>query len=130
MKDTLKQAIIEQLGYEREDDQELIDTCRDITRGGIDAGFCGFTYYSDTCRFFDENRQAILEHALDAAEDFGETSFSSMVASFRCLDATPAEVDRFLIKDDEDDVSIQIKNALAWFVAEEFAREQLHLRGN
>lgn len=118
----LQQAVIEQLGYS-ELDEDCKATLEDIVNHGVDGGFHGFTYYSDTIKFFDDNRSLILSELADLAGDIGVTSID-VVRGFRCLqlggDNWNHEIDQVLMGIDCDD-DTQIKNALSWFAAEQVA---------
>ncbi len=117
---TLQTAVIQQLGYESLDD-ECTSTLSDVANYGADCGFGQFVYYKDTCQFFDDNRNDILQLVAELADDLGESP-SGMVKSFRCLNSDfNHEVDQVLMNIDCDD-DMQVKNALAWFALEETAR--------
>ena len=126
---TLKQAVIEQLGYNEDDlDQtsvcyeELTGTLSDIANYGVNGGFYGFTYYTDTIKFFDDNRELILRELSSFADELGE-SVTDMVRGFPFLNddgETHQEIDNVLMSlTDNDDT--QVKNALAWWAAEHIA---------
>jgi len=125
MNKLLKDAIIEQLGYNEETDaEELADTLSDISQYGADNGVSGFIYYYDTCQFYDDNKRLILEHAAEMAEELGE-GLSTMIAGFNCLkNYKEKDVVLFLAGLADDSTTTQIKNALAWFVLEELAHEE------
>lgn len=111
----LSRAVIDQLG-----EPELLG---EIARHGADAGWPGFTYYSDTCAFFDKNASEILSLAQGLADQVGEDMLA-MVAGFACLrshNLSPDDV--FFALRGENDESTAVKNALAWFALEEVARE-------
>ena len=94
---------------------------RDVSMYGAAGGFGGFIYYTDTCRFYAVNRDAILEAVRDMAQDIGEEPMQ-LVRSFNCLkDSTESEVGLTLYgqKHQHD---TQVANALAWFALEEVAR--------
>lgn len=118
---TLKLAVIEQLGYDSDEDQELIDLCTDITVNGIDGGYGQFVYYSDTSKFYEDNKADIIDLLKNLCEDIGEP-MSRTLASFNCVNATETECELFFMGLD-DEFETEIKNALAWFAAEEIARE-------
>lgn len=117
-------------------DKELLE---DVARHGADAGYPGFTYYSDTVAFFKRNRKEIVELVMRMADDMGEPA-AEMVAAFNCLagrSLKPGMQDHKRHRQlqeylpsvyrclgggrltDEDDI---VANALAWFAAEEVAR--------
>lgn len=128
----LKEEVIKQLGYETNysfnefltkynDDEfeELKGTLSDIANHGIDGGFGDFIYYSDTVKFFDDNKDLIIEHLREQADQFG-VSMWEMVNDFKCMND-------IVINDsseiDSHEYSTTIKNCLAWYAAEEVARE-------
>ena len=109
-------AVIKQTGREN---------LEDIARHGVDGGFAGFTYYTDTVPFFRRNRAAIVALVNGMAEEFGQEPMA-LVAGFRCLepadDETRASIGRCLYGGRVGDADTQVANALAWFAAEEVAR--------
>ena len=115
--DTLKKAVIEQLGG----DQESIDYAKDtIENCGASGGVGGFIYYSETIKFARDNMNDIYTAIKDLAEDLGECPFQ-MVANFNCLkdqDIKTHEV-ADVINGEENDVETSILNALSWFALEE-----------
>jgi len=118
MKTQLLEAVKTQLSCDTE--QELKETCTDIANYGIDGGFSGFIYYSDTVAFFDANKDEIIEHAKEQASDFGVGVFE-MISGFNCLnDVSQDEVAEAIYSDTDD--STYVRNALAWYAAEEAAR--------
>jgi len=125
----LQKAVIEQLGFESSDypdSEDLKANLEDIMNHGVDGGFSGFIYYTDTIEFFDNNRELILSELSDLADSVGE-SVIDVVRSFRCLQLDngenwDCEIDQVLMSIKCDD-GAQIKNALSWFAAEEVARQ-------
>jgi hypothetical protein len=118
-------AVTDALGTD--DDDEIEGTLSDVCRGGADAGWPGFTYYSDTCAFYSRNKAAIVKLAEQLANDLGEDVLS-MVAGFRCLNKQykPADVAKVLYgqysaKKSATTDADMIANALAWFALEEVA---------
>lgn len=112
---TIQKAVIAQLGGR--------DSLVDIMNHGADAGYPGFTYYADTCTFYYDNRAEINAMVKELANDLGEDPLK-MVANFRCLngDFDTYEVAEVMFgTPDEDETAIS--NALAWFAAEEVARQ-------
>ena len=121
-------AVINQLGYTDITDAELINTCQDISNHGIDGGFNGFIYHTDTVKFTTDNLDDILQRARDLAEELGEDGAYSLISTFGCLDGySPDEVADFIaaarIDPWSEDSSVTVLNALAWFAAEEVARD-------
>ena len=93
---------------------------RDVSMYGAAGGFAGFIYYTDTCRFYAVNRDAILEAVRDMCDGLGEEPIQ-FVRSFNCLDATESEVGLTLYGSKKQH-DTQVANALAWFALEEVAR--------
>lgn len=118
---TLVRAVVSRIGK---------DSIEDVNRHGIDGGFNGFIYYADTCKFFARHKNDILDMAKDMAEGLGE-DLLSMIAHFRCLsnqgkpDYSQDEIARALygrsgrVESNGDGI---IRNAMAWFAAEEVCR--------
>jgi hypothetical protein len=121
MNKKLIKAVKDQLGEENEED--FINTLGDVCDAGASAGFGRFIYYSDTCKFYQNNKREIVKLAKEMADDFGQ-DVVSMIAEFRCLTddkETRDEIGRAIYGTPEDD-DIQVQNALAWFALEEVAR--------
>jgi hypothetical protein len=109
-------SVCKQLG------EDNTDNLSDIANHGADAGFPGFTYYADTCKFFKKHRKEIVELVKNRAEDFGQSPID-FVASFVCLKdmATKEEIAKVLYGRLNDDTYL-VENDLSWFVLEEVAR--------
>jgi len=126
MNKKLINAVIENLGYDDPNDPELIQQLKDITNHGIDGGFGGFIYYSETTSFFNENRKEIIELVKDMSFELGD-GMIELVASFNCfkdMDLTIDEIGNVLFGVDTENVNEKmiIKNGLSWFAGEEVAR--------
>ena len=126
MNKKLINAVIENLGYDNKNDPELIQQLKDISNYGIDGGFGGFIYYSETTSFFNENRKEIIELVKEMSFEFGD-GMIEFVASFNCFkdrDLTLDEIGNvlFCIDTDNNDEKMIIKNGLTWFAGEEVAR--------
>ena len=127
----LTNAVIEQLGYEELEDEELRSTLEDITNHGADGGFGGFIYYSETNQFAREHMHLILDQIKELADNLGETPLE-MISSFRCLQGDkidPLEIasiiyERTSPESQADGTETVVLNALAWFALEEVARDQ------
>ena len=127
----LTNAVIEQLGYEELEDEELRSTLEDITNNGADGGFGGFIYYSETNKFARENMHLILDQVKELADNLGETPLE-MISSFRSLKddkIDPLEIasiiyERTSPESQADGTETVVLNALAWFALEEVARDQ------
>ena len=109
----LEKAVLKQLGGK--------ESCQDVVNHGADAGYPGFTYYTDTCKFYKDNKAEIIQLAKEVASD-GFQDLLIMVSQFRCLkdmDLTPYEISLALEnKGDEDNITL-VQNAMAWFALEE-----------
>jgi hypothetical protein len=120
----LTRAVLRSLGGR--DDGQL----EDIARHGADAGWPGFTYYSDTVAFFKAYRKDIAARVKAVAEEIGEQPVT-VVSGFNCLrpasgpaDAETLEsIGRCLYGARLTNDDTQVANALAWFALEEIARE-------
>ena len=94
----------------------------DIANHGVDGGFPGFTYYSDTVAFFRKHRKEITDNLLTLADDMGEDPVK-MVSSWRCVGPEyKTEVGQVVYGARLTDQHDVIANALAWYAAEEIAR--------
>jgi hypothetical protein len=99
------------------------DELADVARHGADAGWSGFTYYTDTVAFYKAHKGNILDLAKQMADDFGQ-SMIEMVKGFRCLnDAYSADEIAEAIYSGRGEAADVIRNAMAWFALEEVARE-------
>lgn len=112
----LTRAVIKQLGGWA----SFKESAEDICNHGINGGYGGFIYYSDTVPFFTRNRRAIIDLAKEQAADFGQ-GVLEMIAGFNCFagDYTADEIGETLFGRDPD---TQIANGLAWYAGEEVAR--------
>ena len=72
---------------------------------GADAGWPGFTYYTDTVKFYDKNADDIWELANLMADDLGEKSTLEMIGKFNGAKNVSSD-DTF-------------KNLMSWFALEE-----------
>ncbi len=102
-----------------------IDSVQDINSHGINCGFNGFIYYSDTHKFAIKHRNAIIKMLEDTADELGE-DVVSMVGNFGVFRNSPMD------QDDKKDLykylgggkpeQGTITNVMAWFAAEEVCR--------
>lgn len=98
---------------------------QDINSHGIDSGFPGFTYYSDTHSFAMRYRKIIVRLLEEQADSLGE-DVVSMVSNFGVFRNSPMDAD------DKKDLykylgggrptQGAITNVMAWFAAEEVCR--------
>ena len=94
----------------------------DVTNHGINDGFCGFVYYTETCTFYAEHRKDIIQVAEDMSNDiYGNDELIGFVKSFNCLDADSSEI-ALTIYGNKSQHDTQVANALAWFAGEEVCR--------
>ena len=120
----LQQRVIEQLSGESELNQDNASTLKDVTNGGADAGFSGFIYYNETCKFFDDNKDLIMEQWLEDRWSIGYNSLTEMLSSFKCFkDVDTYDIEAFLInsEDESNEEQITLKNGLAWYALESVA---------
>ncbi len=113
----LIKAVIRQTGgWDAFQEQAL-----NIANHGINAGFHGFIYYSDTCKFYDTNKRLIVEMTENMADDYGQ-DIIMFVFGFNCLKGSEKQdIINTLFKSKRyHDTSVA--NALAWYAAEEVAR--------
>lgn len=102
-----------------------VESIDDVNSHGIDGGFSGFIYYTETVDFYRKHRKTINAMVKDMAEQLGEDP-AVMVANFNCLKPCDDE-DRWHIGaciygGPLHDGTERIENALAWFAAEEVCR--------
>lgn len=81
------------------------DEIKEAARFGANQGFPGFTYYRDTVKFYDKNKDLIWELLNEAADSMGEGTVLSLIASFGGAKHVSNEE--------------TFKNLLAWFALEE-----------
>lgn len=93
---------------------------RDVCKGGADAGFSGFIYYSDTVPFAQRNKAVILEYAKKMADDLGEPLYK-MIGGFNCLKISEGDAAEAIHNPRSEDRN-SVMNALAWFALEEVSR--------
>ena len=102
--------------------QSFLEDMHNIVNHGVNGGFHGWIYYSETVKFAEKHKAHILELAEEMASDFG-TGVFEMIAGFNCLGKgyTASSVARAIYERDHEDHT-QVMNALAWFACEEVAR--------
>ena len=115
--ESLVRAVVRQMG----EWESFKESAPDITRHGIDGGFQGFTYYSDTLSFARRNRKEILEMATQQAEECG-VQLIEMIKGFGCFrHSKPTETEIIEGLAGRSNES-QVTNSLAWYAGEEVAR--------
>ena len=113
---TLINAVINNIG---------LDAVEDVVNHGIDGGYSGFIYYSETHAFAMKYRKLIVKMLEEMADSLGE-EVVSMVSGFGVFRNSPM--------DNEDRKELYkylgggrceqstITNLMAWFAAEEVCR--------
>ena len=76
---SVAKAVIRQIGGW----ESFKESATDIANHGIDGGFHGFIYHSDTTAFANRNRAAIARLADELADSMGEDAVQ-MVKGFQC----------------------------------------------
>lgn len=104
----------------------------DIARHGVDGGFSGWIYYTETCEFFAQNRKDIMALAEQLAEDLGEGGLLEMVQNFGIFRNNLISIDELALAlyAGEGDNVTEVHNVMAWFAAEEVARLYVDLLEN
>ena len=109
-------AVINQLGGDEEYTYQQLE---DIANHGINGGFSGFIYYTDTVAFFEANSGLILELLHNESEELGFESNITMVKGFRCAaDFTEDEIGQTIYGGESDQY---VANCLAWYAGESVA---------
>ena len=123
IQESLIRAVIRQMGGF----ESFKQSAEDVVNIGADCGFSGFIYYTDTVRFFNNNRADIVNMAKEMADQIDE-GVLEMVQSFNCLgkDYSLDEIGQTLYGSKRD-VNTQIANALAWFALEEVCRSYVYI---
>jgi len=102
----------------------------DVTRHGIDGGFGGWIYYVDTMKFYNRNRTAIIEMAVDQAEELG-IDMLEMIQGFGVFRNNPiSKHDIAKALYGKSDSATTVQNVMAWYAAEEVARLYCDLNSN
>lgn len=121
----LAKAVIRQFGGW----ESFTESAEDVSRHGIDGGFGGFIYYSDTVAFAEKYRSLIVNRLEELADGLGE-DVVNMVSNFGAFGGQMDDDDRrdlyrylSLTKCKGD----TIPNLMAWFAAEEICREYADL---
>jgi hypothetical protein len=104
-----------------------MDSINDVINHGIDGGFNGFIYYSDTHKFAIKNKKLINEYLEEYSDQLGMEPFQ-LISEFRVLKDNLSKQD---LKDIHGylsgfDCNIEqgaITNTLAWFCVEQLAFE-------
>lgn len=99
----------------------VLENLKDVANYGADGGWNGFTYYSDIVKFFDDNKDLIMESLKEMASELGE-DLLEVISSFRCLhnEYSVGEIAEAIFANSENG-EYAIKNALSWYALEEVA---------
>lgn len=126
----LTKAVFDQIGgdYHFKGDSVIFD---DFIKGqlenaynhGADCGITGFIYYSETCKFFDNNRELILEKARQDADSLGESGVISLCKCFNCFKGMTEDDIASGIYEKDSENETTVKNGLTWYALEETARD-------
>lgn len=117
----LEQNIMNQLGCDSIEDLE--QTLSDVTRGGANAGFSGFTYSSELADFFSDNKSLIMAELKDLASDLG-IGLLEMIAGFNCLkdsELSADEIAEILYSNSDHQCKDMVIDAVCWAVLENMA---------
>lgn len=114
-------AVVEQLGGVSEDTLlNTLDSCRNAN-----DGYTGFYYPSQTCKFWNENKDAIIENMHEIADDLGE-DLITMIKEFGDFqdeeDFTYDVIGKALYAPFDEDESRDIYDTFAKYALEEVAR--------
>ncbi len=98
------------------------DSITDVINNGIDGGFNGFIYYSDTHDFTIKHRKTILSMLEQLADNLGEDAVQ-IVSGFGVFRYNPIDAedkkDLYTFLGGGKPKQGTITNVLAWFCAEE-----------
>ena len=122
-------AVLDQLGIDYTDNGDTVTLDTDdysrignIADYGIDGGFSGFIYYSETVKFAKNNFNLIKDSLTELYGSMGEDVIEGM-KNWGCLrshELTTWDIAEALYAEGEWET--QVYNALAWYAAEETAR--------
>lgn len=95
---------------------------------GMAGGFGNMIYYKDTCAFFDEHKDLILQKLKDECFELGFANELDAINKFECLKGENITLqDMMAINKEQGECEkfkhTQIKNALAWYAGEQTAYE-------
>jgi len=92
------------------DDKQI----KDAAEHGADAGWAGFTYYTDTVKFYDKNAKDIWELLNEDAEQMGEENVLTLISKFRIAGTVEGQD--------------TLANMLAWYALETIGNELIGRR--
>jgi len=100
-----------------------MESIEDVNNHGIDGGFNGFIYYSETHSFAMRYRKHIIRLLEEMVENYDDISVYNFVSGFRCLNMDHEdEIDFYKFMGGGKPDQCSITNAMAWFAAEEVCR--------
>lgn len=126
----LIRAVVKQLGGMNTDTQQMME---DILSHGIDGGFHGFIYYSDTCKFAQKNQKAIVALLEEQADSYSKSALDN-INTVRMVQGFSVFRRDGMDKDDLKDLYLflaghagrckghTVTNVLAWYACEEVCR--------
>jgi hypothetical protein len=122
----LIRAVVRQFGGWK----SFCESAKDVASHGIDGGFGGFIYYSETESFARRNRALIATMASAQADDMG-MGVIEMIRGFGCFrngtKPTDAEIGSALYAGKDLEDGLPVLNALAWYAGEEVCRSYVDL---
>lgn len=119
--ESLIRAVVSQLGGW----EAFKESAPDITAHGIDGGFHGLIYHTETEKFAKTNIESIGELISEQAQELGYDSTFAMIRAFRCFSGETlldVELFRAITGKTARHFEVNILNGLAWYAAEEVAR--------
>lgn len=126
----LIRAVVKQLGGMNTDTQQMMS---DILAHGIDGGFHGFIYYSDTCKFAVKYQKEINALLSEQADNYSKSALDN-INTVRMVQGFSVFRRDGMDKDDLKDLYLflaghagrcsghTVTNVLAWFACEEVCR--------
>jgi hypothetical protein len=101
----------------------------DVARHGVDGGFHGWIYYTETLRFTRNNKKAIMEALEEMAFSLGEGGVLKMVTDFGVFRNDPISEDEVAraVYQGKGERATDVLNVLAWFAMEEVSRSYADL---
>jgi hypothetical protein len=91
---------------------------------GADAGWPGFTSYTDTIKFYTKNKKLIMQALREDADNFGVT-VSEMTKAWRALKGVPDAMTVLAEGDSHEDFTT-VANAMAWYALERAGQSLLN----
>ena len=126
--ESLVRAVVRQFGGW----ESFCESAPDVCRGGIDGGFHGFIYYTDTEPFAKRNQEVIYELLSSQAQEIGYDSTFAMIRGFGCFKGdtlTDGDLMCALCRGQNPNDGPNILNGMAWYAGEEVCREYCRLTG-